>query len=165
MKHPVILWLAFSSITLRAQTVEMNGRIINGSTAEPLPGCLIKLEDHSIRTYTDDLGTFRLDIPAYCFHQNIEISYAGFESVLVPLCSVIDQRFDIIMKKSVGKNTPGRNESNRNIYIAEWLEELDRHFDNSEQMYKALYSELLKRDTDLTILKSWLAQLGVKVGS
>jgi hypothetical protein len=164
MKYLIFIWLMLVCAPIEAQFIQIRGRILNGSTGQPLTTSCIRLEDQSIRAYSDDLGNFQVNVPAHSFHQSIIISHTGFESFRIPMRLIVDNHLDIMLQETPQKSTPDRL-NNRNVnHIKDLLIELECRFDDMEHLYRALYNELIERDTNLEILKSKLALQGLRIG-
>ena len=86
-----LLTLFTFTVAVSQNTGELNGRILDLQSQQPLEGATVVLEGTSIGTLTDDQGYFKLEnIPSKSY--NVVVSYLGYQSAT---------QFNIIVK-SVG---------------------------------------------------------------
>ena len=92
MKKMLYLLTLFTfTVAVSQNTGELNGRILDLQSQQPLEGATVVLEGTSIGTVTDDQGYFKLEnIPSKSY--NVVVSYLGYQSAT---------QFNIIVK-SVG---------------------------------------------------------------
>ena len=88
MHHFILAsFLLFSSIALYAQSpakITLSGKVQDAQTGEPLVGASVLLAEARIGATTDTAGSYIIrNIPAG--HYTVELSYSGFNSVLVHL--------------------------------------------------------------------------------
>jgi len=73
------------------------GRILDGSTGQPLPYATIAIQDRGRGISSNSEGVFRLRIPAEFAEDTLKISYMGFAPRFIPLAVLRETTSDIVL--------------------------------------------------------------------
>lgn len=63
---------------------QLNGRVFDADTREPLAGCMIYIKDSNLSAVTNPDGRFTLDIPSSMTNDtvNLQLNYIGYDTLL-----------------------------------------------------------------------------------
>ncbi|MEM7654699.1 MAG: TonB-dependent receptor [Bacteroidota bacterium] len=87
-------WLLFSLIELSAHGHSIQGQILEADTQYPLAGVKVSIPELQKGTYTNELGSFRLDDLPAGEHQ-LHVSIMGFEERITQVALENDQALDL----------------------------------------------------------------------
>ncbi len=91
MKYLIILFLLCNSF-LQAQILEINGKVIDSETGNPLPGANLYIKENPIiGISTDSLGDFSFK---YNFKDNehLVVSFIGYYTKTISISDIPDSR-------------------------------------------------------------------------
>ncbi len=81
--------LAFFSLSLFAQTT-YTGKVVDGDSGDPLIGASVLIKGSTIGTVTDVDGSFTLIDGRSSSKGQLEVTYLGYQTMLIPLSGVTD---------------------------------------------------------------------------
>jgi hypothetical protein len=88
----------FLFLTL-GQGQQINGRVIDSQTEDPVSAANIFLVNYQVGTYSNDSGYFYLETPMH-FPLQLVISHVSYDNILIPLDSFTDVDLMVIRLKS-----------------------------------------------------------------
>ena len=98
MKRLTVLWALVLFTLLEANGQMVKGLVKDAETKDPLPFATINFAGTSIGTVSNNDGYFELNIPASCVGKDVQISYMGYASAVMPVRSDSDSPKTILLK-------------------------------------------------------------------
>ena len=83
LRPSVVLSIVFLISNIHAQTCEVSGVVLDGSTREPLIFATVQVEETQYGTVTNNNGKFTIDITSGEYR--LQCSYVGYRTAVVPL--------------------------------------------------------------------------------
>jgi len=80
------------SISFSAQTITLNGAVVDAESDSPLPFAYVIMDTANIATVTDGDGNFKISFSKKFDDANIKFTYLGYEDRLVSVSELLEQK-------------------------------------------------------------------------
>lgn len=143
----VFLALSFSSI---GQDFEINGRIVDAETGQPLPYANIQIQKTSRGTTTNAEGNFKLTIPEKYADSNLRISYLGYSTKEIPIPIV--SHVTIISLKPESRQLQDviiMPDSSLIVFLRDAYKSIERNYAQEPYELEGFFRESLKNENDI----------------
>jgi CubicO group peptidase (beta-lactamase class C family) len=91
MKFYLYLLLIFGPVLAGQSQIVLNGKVINGTTEQPVPYANIGIANTEIGTISNEDGTFSIHIPLRYAEKNILFSSVGYTRKSIDISSITDK--------------------------------------------------------------------------
>ncbi len=143
-------------LTHRAQdNLCIKGQITNGFNHMPLEDCHIYVDGQVTGTISNRYGEFDLEIPSEYQNRSINISYVGFETYCIPISEIQNNFLEVaLMEEPICLDEIAIKPDYD--FIEEAIISVKNEFTSEEDLLKAFYHALLKKDIDQTVIRTLL---------
>ena len=152
LKYTIVLFLILTSGVLNAQDttadfIEYRGQVIDKNTEDALPFANLTVEGTNIASVTNSEGEFSLKVPKGMPNAKVEVSFLGYQKLLIILSEFRTNNTVIALEPSateLGEINVTRPKSAEALVRAVFLNKGDNYIEDQTYM-TAFYRETIKR--------------------
>ena len=152
LKYIIVLFLILTSGIINAQDttadfIEYRGQVIDKNTEEALPFANLTVEGTNIASVTNSEGEFSLKVPKGMPNAKVEVSFLGYQKLLIILSEFRTNNTVIALEPSateLGEINVTRPKSAEALVRAVFLNKGDNYIEDQTYM-TAFYRETIKR--------------------